>query len=85
MKFINVAEAKAKFSEVLRNSKNEDIIITSRGKPKALLQNLEEEDFEDFIIAHSQKVRKSIEKAWEAYKKGEVLLKPLFSRNSRMF
>jgi len=73
MKFVSVAEAKAKFSEILRNSKNEDIIITSRGKPKALLQSLGEEDFEDFIIARSKKIRKKIEEAWEAYKRGKVI------------
>ena len=73
MKFVSVAEAKAKFSEILRKSKNEDIVITSRGKPKALIQNLEGEDFEDFIITHSKKIRESIEKAWEAYKKGDVV------------
>lgn len=72
MKFIPIREAKAKFSEILRDAKKEDIIITSWGKPKALLQNLEEEDFEDYIISHSKKIRDSIEKSWEAYKRGEL-------------
>ena len=73
MKFVGVAEAKTKFSELLRKSKDEEIIVTSRGKPKVLIQNIEEEDFEDFIITHSKKIEKRIENAWEAYKKGEVI------------
>jgi len=43
MKFIPVREAKAKLSEILRNAKKEDIIITRWGKPEVLLQKFEEE------------------------------------------
>ena len=72
MKFISVREAKAKLSKILRDTTKEDIIITSWGKPKALLQKLGEEDLEDYIISHSRKIRDSIEKSWEAYKRGEI-------------
>lgn len=72
MKFIPVREAKAKLSEILRDTKKEDIIITCWGKPKALLQKLGEEDLEDYIISHSRKIRESIEESWEAYKRGET-------------
>ncbi len=83
MKFVSVAEAKAKFSEILRESKKEDIIITSRGKPKALIQSLEGEDFEDFLISHSRKIRESIEKAWEECKRGEVIPLEEFMRRAK--
>lgn len=73
MRFVSVGEAKNKLSEVLRDTKKEDIIITSWGKPKALLRSLEEEDLEDYIISHSKKIRKSIEESWEAYKRGEIV------------
>jgi len=73
MKFIPVREAKAKLSEILRDTKKEDIIITCWGKPKALLQKLEEEGLEDYIISHSRKIRESIEESWQAYKKGEII------------
>jgi len=72
MKFIPVREAKAKLSEILRNAKKEDIIITRWGKPEVLLQKFEEEDLEDYIISHSRKIRESIEESWEAYKRGEI-------------
>ena len=73
MKFIPVREVKAKLSEILRDTKKDDVIITCWGKPKALLQKLEEEDLEDYIISHSRKIRKSIEESWEAYKRGESI------------
>lgn len=83
MKFINVAEAKAKFSEVLRKSKGEDVVVTSRGKPTALIQGLKEEDLEDFLISHSRKIRELMEKAWQAYKKGEIIqLEELIEREA---
>lgn len=72
MKFIPIREAKAKLSKILKDAKKEDFIITSWGKPKALLQNLEQEDLEDYIISHSKKIRESIEESWQAYKKGEI-------------
>lgn len=73
MKFIPVREAKAKLSKILRDTKKEDIIITCWGKPKALLQKLEEEGLEDYIISHSRKIRESIEESWQAYKKEEII------------
>ena len=73
MKFVNVAEAKAKFSEILKKSEKEDVIITNRGKPTAVIQGLREEDLEDFIITHSKKIKKRMDEAWEAYKKGDIV------------
>lgn len=73
MRFVGIAETKAKLSEILRDSNNEDIIITSRGKPKALIRSLEGEDFEDFILSNSTKIKKSLKKAWEAYKRGDMV------------
>ena len=73
MKFVNVAEAKAKFSEILKKSEKEDVIITNRGKPTAIIQGLREEDLEDFIITHSKKIRKQMDEAWEAYEKGDII------------
>ncbi len=39
--FYSVAQAKAKFSQVIENSKKSDIIITKNGKPEAMLVNYE--------------------------------------------
>jgi len=73
MKFIPLREAKAKLSEVIRDTEKQDIIITCWGKPKALVQKLGEEDIEDYVISHSKKIRESIAEAWEAYKRGEII------------
>lgn len=39
--FYSVANAKAKFSEVIEKSKKTDIIITKNGKPEAIIINYE--------------------------------------------
>ncbi len=72
MKIIGVAEAKNGLSKLLDSTRKEDIIITSWGKPKVVLINIENENLEDYIISHSPKIRESIEKSWAAYKEGEV-------------
>jgi prevent-host-death family protein len=39
--FYSLAKAKAKFSEVIENSKKSDIIITKNGKPESMIINYE--------------------------------------------
>lgn len=39
--FYSVAQAKAKFSEVIDKSKSSDIIITKNGKPESMVVNYE--------------------------------------------
>lgn len=71
MKVIGVTKAKNGLSKLLDSTRKEDIIITSWGKPKVVLINIENENLEDYIISHSPKIRDSIEKSWAAYKEGE--------------
>lgn len=72
MKVVGVAEAKNGLSKLLDRTKKEDVIITTWGKPKAVLINIENENLEDYIISHSPKIRESIEDSWTAYKEGKV-------------
>ncbi|MBA7509455.1 hypothetical protein ES705_01405 [subsurface metagenome] len=68
MKFRNVVELHNKTSEILREiEKDEYVIITSHGKPKAIIQKFSEEDIEDFVIENSPRIRKSIEEAYKDY------------------
>ena len=72
MKFVSVAKARNELSKILNSTRKEDIVITSWGKPKAALVNIEKMDFEDFLIARSERIQRSIEDSWKAYKRGEV-------------
>jgi antitoxin (DNA-binding transcriptional repressor) of toxin-antitoxin stability system len=48
MKFIAAREMRTHYQDVLRQLKgNEDIILTSKGKPVALLSELNESNFEE--------------------------------------
>jgi len=68
MIFVNVRELKAKASEYLQAAEQgENVIILSRGKPRATILPLKEEDLEDFILAHSPKFRRLIEKSARDY------------------
>jgi prevent-host-death family protein len=46
MRFINVRELKAKASEILKAAAGEEIVVTSRGKPIALIRGVDDADFE---------------------------------------
>ena len=46
MRFINVRELKSKTSEILRAAAGEDIIVTSHGKPVAVVAGIDGRDFE---------------------------------------
>ena len=51
MKFVNVKELKNKTSSILHYAeKGDDVIVTLRGKPYAVLHHLSEDDIEDYIL-----------------------------------
>lgn len=73
MKFANVRELKNKTSEILRKAEKEDVVITSQGKPRAIITGVTEEDFEDYLLEHNLLFLKALEEAREEYfKKGGV-------------
>lgn len=68
MVFTNIKELKAKTSEILRKVKaGEEIVITFRGKPMALLRSFMEDELEEYILNHP----KFLSKIEEAYKEGK--------------
>ena len=70
MKFASVRELKNQTSSVLRTAAaGTDVLVTSNGRPVAVIHGLNEEDLEDYVIAHHPSLRKSIEAAWSHYKK----------------
>ena len=67
MKFANVRELKNKTSEILKLVKEEDVVVTSRGKPTAIIRGVSEEDFEDYLLENSPKFIGALEEAREEY------------------
>ena len=74
MKVANFAELKNTTNELLCHvMSGEPVIITYRGKPTASITPFSEDDLEDFVLEHSQKVRKMIAEAEADRKAGRVI------------
>ncbi len=75
MKFANVRELKNKTSEILRKAEKETVIITSKGKPRAVISAISEEDFEDYLLEQSPELLDVLDEARKEYvKKGGMTL-----------
>jgi prevent-host-death family protein len=62
VKFTNVRELKAKTSEMLRTvERGNTVLITTHGRPTAMLVPVTEDDIEDALLAYSPTLRKKIE------------------------
>ncbi len=62
MKFTNVRELKSKTSEMLRTvERGNTVLVTTHGRPTALLVPVTEDDIEDALLAYSPQLRKKIE------------------------
>jgi prevent-host-death family protein len=67
MKFANVRELKNKTSEILRKAEKEAVIITSKGKPRAIVTAISEEDFEDYLLETSPGLQSTLAEALAEY------------------
>lgn len=85
MKFANVRELKNKTSEMLRFAEKEEVVVTCRGKPKAIIRGISEEEFEDYLLENNPKFLAALEKAREEYleKGGMSIDEYLKKRKSR--
>lgn len=84
MKFANVRELKNKTSEILRKAEKEAVIITSRGKPRAIISGVSENDFEDYLIESNPKLIDMLKEAKKEYlTKGGMSLEEYLSNRSK--
>ena len=84
MKFANIRELKNKTSEVLREAKKGDVVITSRGKPTAVITAVTEEDFEDYLLEKSPRFQKALEDARSEYlEKGGISMKKYLKKRAK--
>jgi len=84
MKFANVRELKNKTSEILRKAEKEAVIITSKGKPRAIVSAISEEDFEDYLLEHSSQLLDVLGEAREEYiSEGGISLEDYLSKREK--
>jgi len=68
MKFATVRQLKNETSAMLRlAARGKDVLVTSRGRPVAVLHGLDEEDLEDYVLGRHPGLRASIDDAAREY------------------
>ena len=70
MKFASVRDLKNRTSEMIRRAARTDVVITSHGRPVAILHGLKEEDLEDWVLANDPALRASYEEAERDFRAG---------------
>jgi len=74
VKFTNVRELKSKTSEMLRTvERGNTVLVTTHGRPTAMLVPVTEDDIEDALLAYSPKLRKKIEDGLRDIRAGKTM------------
>ena len=74
MKYANIRELQKDASGIISKvEKGEDVIITKRGKPAAVIYPLSEDTIEDYMLQHSPSIRKKIEEGLNDAREGRVI------------
>ena len=74
MKFTNVRELKAKTSEMLRTvERGNTVLVTTHGRPTAMLVPVTEDDIEDPLLAYRPTLRKKIEEGLKDIRAGRTM------------
>jgi prevent-host-death family protein len=74
VKFTNVRELKSKTSEMLRTvEQGNTVLVTTHGRPTAMLVPVTEDDIEDALLAYSPKLRKKIEEGLKDIRAGRTM------------
>ena len=74
MKFTNVRGLKSKTSEMLRTvEQGNTILVTTHGRPTAMLVPVTEDNIEDALLAYSSKLRKKIQEGLKDIRAGRTM------------
>ena len=74
MKFVNVKDLKNHTSEILRSTdKGQEIVVTSHGKPRAVIHGIKEEEMEDYVLMNYPQLKAKILKGYREYKEGKTV------------
>ncbi len=84
IQFVNIRKLKSQVSAVIRSSRKGDIVVTSRGKPQAVLHAVSAGDLEDYLLVHSPKFLKSLGASYREYRrKGGIALEKMIMETER--
>ena len=72
MKFANVRDLRLDTKKILNDARQEDVLITYRGKPWVMIQKITADDLEDYILTHHPKFKKALQKSLKEKKEGKV-------------
>jgi prevent-host-death family protein len=74
VKFANVRELKTKTSEMLRTvERGNTVLVTTHGRPTAMLVPVTEDDIEDALLAYSPTLRKKIQEGLKDIRAGRTM------------
>ena len=73
MKVASVGELKNQMSRFLKQAQKEDIIVTSRGKPIALISGLSSDDLEDYALVNDEELKSRLEAGIKAADEGKLV------------
>jgi prevent-host-death family protein len=82
MKMINSRELNINTAKVLKQARKEDLIVTVKGKPAALIQAFSEDDLEDYVLAKLMEKRLKA-RAKDDQSKGAVGLDEMIESTER--
>lgn len=73
MRFVSVRELKANPSEFLRlAAKGTTVVVTTRGKPTAVLRAITEGELEDYLLENSPRIRRLVAEGERDRRAGRV-------------
>ena len=73
---VPLSEIKNHFSEYIKRSKKDDLVITVHGRPVAVLIGFEiedEDDLLDYQLLNNEEFKRKIAKSREQFRRGEYL------------
>ncbi|MGD9158608.1 MAG: type II toxin-antitoxin system prevent-host-death family antitoxin [Desulfobacteraceae bacterium] len=74
MQFVNIRELSRATSKYVKIANEDDeVVVTRNGHPYAILQRIDEEELEDFILAKHLNLTKDFKAARTEYKKGKTV------------
>jgi len=72
MAFVNVRELRLNTAKILQKTdKGEHVFITYRGKPRAVIQRITEDEIEDYILLNHPKFKEKIKQAYKESLEGK--------------
>ncbi|MBN1181935.1 MAG: type II toxin-antitoxin system Phd/YefM family antitoxin [Bacteroidales bacterium] len=74
MQFVNIRELSRATSKYVKiANENDEVIVTRNGHPYAILQRIDDNELEDYILAKHLSLNKDFKTAQNEYRKGKTV------------